>query len=116
MGNLTTSRELWIQRGENKQPRSPPVLTFSLTHKQPIRDLMEGQVEISILKANKQSQGTKSQRAALLGRLVREGLSEQSPGEMRRGGGPGREIGKYKGPGVWRVSTVCVSNRRKGAR
>lgn len=114
MGNWTTSRELWIQRGENKQLRSPPVLTFSLTHKQPIRDLMEGQVEISILKANKQSQGTKSQRAALLGRLVREGLSEQSPGEMSRGG-PGREIGKYKGRGFWRVSTVCVSNSRKAA-
>lgn len=73
---------------------------------------MEGQVEISILKANKQSQGTKSQRAALLGRLVREGLSEQSPGEMRQGG-PWQGDRKVQRSGVLEgVYCVCEQQQK----
>ena len=66
---------------------------------------MEGQVKISFLKTNKQGQGTKSQRPS----VVREGFSEQRPGEVRQGA-----VAKgSEGTKVWR-SGVCLPCLRDG--
>lgn len=65
-----------------QQPPSPP---FTQQTSDKRFNGRSGGDKLICLKTNKQSQGTKSQRAALLGRVVREGLSGQGPEEARQG-------------------------------
>lgn len=64
---------------------------------------MEGHVEISFLKTNKQGQGTKSQRA----RVIRGDFSAQRPGEVRQGPWQ-RDQKEPRSGGLECVSGVCL--------
>lgn len=79
-------------RWDTAVQRTSPALLCSYLVNTPASDtdLMEGQMERRALKTRKQSQGTESPRAALLGRVAREGLSA-GPHWSRDVGGGRRE-------------------------